>query len=70
MDTCTEAVTRKRRYRALEQKRRIVEETMAEGASVGSRERTELTPTWFSTGGSCIKRGDWAAAGPRCCRSK
>lgn len=34
MDTYTERVTPKRRYRALEEKRRIVEETLAEGASV------------------------------------
>jgi len=34
MDTYTEAVTPKRQYRALEEKRRIVEETLAEGASV------------------------------------
>jgi transposase len=34
MDTYTEAVTPKRRYRGLEEKRRIVEETLAEGASV------------------------------------
>jgi len=34
MDTCTQPVTPKRRYRAVEEKRRIVEETLAEGASV------------------------------------
>jgi transposase len=34
MDTYTEPVARKRRYLELEQKRRIVEETLAEGASV------------------------------------
>ena len=34
MDTYTEPVTLKRRYRGLEEKRRIVEETLAEGASV------------------------------------
>src|ERR1700683_5033079 len=34
MDTCTQPVTVKRRYRALEEKRRIVEETLADGASV------------------------------------
>ena len=34
MDTYTQAVAAKRRYRALEEKRRIVEETLAEGASV------------------------------------
>lgn len=34
MDTYTQAVTPKRRYLALEQKRQIVEETLAEGASV------------------------------------
>ena len=34
MDTYTQAVTAKRRYLALEEKRRIVEETLAEGASV------------------------------------
>jgi transposase len=40
MDTYTEAVTAKRRYRALEEKRRIVEETLAEGASVALVART------------------------------
>ena len=34
MDTYTQAVALKRRYRALEEKRRIVEETFSEGASV------------------------------------
>ncbi len=34
MDTYTQPVTAKRRYRALEEKRRIVEETLAEGTSV------------------------------------
>ena len=34
MDTYTQADTPKRRYLALEQKRQIVEETLAEGASV------------------------------------
>ena len=34
MDTYTEAITPKRRFRPLEEKRRIVEETLAEGASV------------------------------------
>ena len=34
MDTYTQAITPKRRYRGLEEKRRIVEETLAEGASV------------------------------------
>jgi transposase len=34
MDTYTQAVPPKRLYLALEQKRRIVEETLAEGASV------------------------------------
>jgi transposase len=34
MDTYTQAVTSKRRYLPLEQKRQIVEETLAEGASV------------------------------------
>src|SRR6266446_7943888 len=34
MDTYTEAITPKRRFRPLEEKRRIVEETVAEGASV------------------------------------
>jgi len=37
MGTYTEAVTCKRRYRALEEKRRIVEETLSEGASVAGR---------------------------------
>jgi transposase len=34
MDTYTQAIAPKRRYLELEQKRRIVEETLAEGASV------------------------------------
>jgi transposase len=34
MDTYTQPVALKRRYRALEEKRRIVEETFSEGASV------------------------------------
>jgi transposase len=34
MDTYTHAVTPNRQYRSLEEKRRIVEETLAEGASV------------------------------------
>ena len=34
MDTSTQAVRPKRRYLGLEEKRRIVEETLAEGASV------------------------------------
>jgi transposase len=34
MDTYTQAITAKRHYRGIEEKRRIVEETLAEGASV------------------------------------
>ena len=34
MDTCTQAITTKRQYRSLEQKLRIVQEALAEGASV------------------------------------
>jgi len=34
MDTCTQAVTTKRHYRSLEQKLQIVQEALAEGASV------------------------------------
>ena len=34
MDTYTQPVALKRRYRALEEKRQIVEETFSEGASV------------------------------------
>ena len=34
MDTYTQVVTPKRQYRGLAEKRRIVEETLAEGASV------------------------------------
>ena len=34
MDTCTQPVTTKRQYRSLEQKLRIVQEALAEGASV------------------------------------
>ena len=39
MDTYTQAVPPKRQYRALEEKRRIVEETLAEGASVARMAR-------------------------------
>jgi len=51
MDTYTEAVACKRRYRALEEKRRIVEETLSEGASVALVARTHgvnanLVFTW------------------------
>jgi transposase len=34
MDTCTQPVTTKRQYRSLEEKCRIVQEALAEGASV------------------------------------
>jgi transposase len=34
MDTYTQAITAKRRHRGLEEKRRIVEETLVEGTSV------------------------------------
>ena len=34
MDTCTQTVTAKRQFRSLEQKLRIAQETLAEGASV------------------------------------
>ena len=34
MDTCAQPVTTKRQYRSLEEKQRIVEEALAEGASV------------------------------------
>lgn len=40
MDTYTEPVAAKRRYRGLEEKRGIVEETLAEGASVALVART------------------------------
>jgi len=40
MDTCTQAVRPKRRHLELEKKRRIVEETLAEGASVAEIART------------------------------
>jgi transposase len=40
MDTYTQAISVKRRHRALEEKRRIVEETLAEGASVALIART------------------------------
>ena len=36
MDTSTQAVATRRRYRSLEEKRRIVEEALAEGASVAA----------------------------------
>jgi len=34
MDTCTQPVTTKRQYRSLEEKLRVVQEALAEGASV------------------------------------
>ena len=40
MDTYTQPVTAKRRHRGLEEKRRIVEETLAEGASIALVART------------------------------
>jgi transposase len=51
MDTYTQAVPAKRRYLGLEQKRRIVEETLAEGASVAQIARmhgvnANLVFTW------------------------
>ena len=51
MDTYTQPVPPKRRYLALEQKRRIVEETFAEGVSVAQIARahgvnTNLLFTW------------------------
>ena len=68
MDTYTQPVTLKRRYRGLEEKRRIVEETLAEGASVALIARAHgSTRTWFSTGAGCIKLGGWVAAGLSCC---
>lgn len=36
MDTSTQAVATRRRYRSLEEKRRIVDEALAEGASVAA----------------------------------
>ena len=52
MDTYTQAITLKRRYRALEEKRRIVEETLVEGASVALIARAHgvnanLVFNWF-----------------------
>ena len=54
----------KRQYRPIEEKRRIVEETLVEGASVA---RVALC----SAGASCIWRGNSAARAVRssCCRS-
>ena len=48
MDTWTQPVTTKRQYRSLEQKLRIVQEALAEGASVarvarGERSQCELS---------------------------
>ena len=72
MDTYTEPVIAKRRHRGLEEKRRIVEESLVEGTSVALVARTHgSTPTWFSTGAGCIKQDDWeGATEPNCCRSK
>ncbi len=73
MDTYTQAITPKRRYRALEEKRRIVEETLVEGASVALIARAHgvnanLVFNWRRlTGADSIKRGDWEAAGLSCC---
>ena len=68
MDTYTQAITPKRRYRGLEEKRRIVEETLAEGASVAlvARAHGVNANLVFSTGAGCIKRGGWVGAGPSC----
>lgn len=62
MDTYTQAVPPRRRYLALEQKRLIVEETFAEGASVAQIARAhESRPIWYSTGADCIVRGNCVA---------
>ena len=53
--------TAKRQQRSVE-KRRIVEETLVEGASVArARERMGSTPIRSLAGASYISRGDWEA---------
>jgi len=73
MDTYTEPVVAKRRYRGLEEKRRIVEESLAEGTSVALVARTHGVNAnlVFKLAQACIKRDDWEdATEPTCCRSK
>lgn len=54
--------TAKRQQRSVEEKRRIVEETLVEGASVArARERMGSTPIRSLAGASYISRGDWEA---------
>jgi len=70
MDTYTQPVTTKRQYRSLEEKRRIVGEALAEGASVARVARTHgVNANLVSTGAGCIGRGDWGAGTrPNCCQ--
>jgi len=52
--------TGKRRYRRSDETRRIVEETLAPGASVAViARRPRVTPTWYFTGASCIRQDFW-----------
>jgi transposase len=66
MDTYTQPVPAKRRYLALEQKQRIVQETLAEGASVAQVARVHglnanLVFNWrrlYQAGQLCGRRGN------------
>jgi transposase len=68
MDTYTQAITPKRRFRPLEEKRRIVEETLAEGASVARIAgahgvNTNLVFNWRRL----YEAGRLGGSGPSCC---
>ncbi len=70
MDTYTQPVPTKRRYLELEQKRRIVEETLAEGASVAQIARVQGVNAnrVFNWRRLYRARGNWVAGmGTDCC---
>src|SRR6266853_1126378 len=57
MDTYAQVVTPKRQYRRLEEKRRIVEEALAEGASVALVAPPANTQIWIAAGVTDLRRG-------------
>ena len=72
MDTYTQPAATKRQFRSLETKLQIVQEALAEGASVArvARGHGVNANLVFNCAG-CIERGDWAGATrPNCCRSE
>ena len=68
----TNTITQDRQLRTVDQKRKIVEETLVVGASVTRicQARTASTPTRCSCGAGGIMPADLAASRtrPRCCR--